>query len=65
MLQLISLELQPLTTMLFGDEMPQRSSEWPLKVSAMTVAGPALRLITLSLKKPLVAVSILILDGAI
>lgn len=51
--------------MLFGDEMPQRSSEWPLKVSAMTVAGPALRLITLSLKKPLVAVSILILDGAI
>ena len=32
--------------MLFGDEMPQRSSEWPLKESAMTVAGPALRLIT-------------------
>lgn len=51
--------------MLFGDEMPQRSGEWPLKVSAMTVAGPALRLIALSLKKPLVAVSILILDGAI
>ena len=32
--------------MLFGDEMPQRSSEWPPKVSAMTVAGPARRLIT-------------------